>query len=87
LTVEEKVFATGVRFDSDHLYVVLANGAEVGSPLAAFPRLRDATPEQRLEYVMEDRGTAIHWAGVDEDIGVAHLLGVPERILDDIVGL
>jgi hypothetical protein len=36
---------------------------------------------------MEDRGTAIHRPSVDEDIGVAHLLGVPERILDDIVGL
>ncbi len=87
MVIDEKVFATGVRFDADRLYVVLANGFEISAPIAAFPRLRDATPGQRSDYVIEDRGTGIHWPEVDEDIGVAYLLGIPERVLDELVGL
>ena len=87
MVVDEKVFATAVRFDADRLYVVLANGFEVSAPLSAFPRLRNATREQLLDYVIEERGTGIHWPEVDEDIGVAYLIGVPERVLDEVVGL
>jgi len=87
VVVDEKVFVTGVRFDADHLYVALANGFEVRAPLSAFPRLRDATHTQLLDYVIEERGTGIHWPEVDEDIGVAYLIGVPERVLDELVGL
>lgn len=79
--------ATGVRFDDDRLHVRLASGSEISVPLADFPRLRDATSEQREDYVLEERGTAIHWPQVDEDIGLAGLLGIPEQVIEDLVGL
>ncbi len=79
--------ATGVRFDDERLYVRLANGSEISASLADFPRLRDATSEQREDYILEERGTAIHWPQVDEDIGLAGLLGIPEQVIEDLVGL
>jgi hypothetical protein len=41
-----------------------------------FPRLRDATPEQRANWRLIGRGRGIHWADMDEDISVAGLLRV-----------
>ena len=66
--------ATGVRFTRDMLYIQLADGREVGAPLEWFPRLRDATPEQRSNWRLIGRGVGIHWDEIDEDISVAGLL-------------
>jgi hypothetical protein len=55
---------------------VLADGRELAVPLEWFPRLRDATPEQRSNWRLIGRGQGIHWADVDEDISVAGLLRV-----------
>ena len=59
------------------LRVTLADGREVAAPLAWFPRLRDATPEQRRHWRLIGRGVGIHWPDVDEDISVRGLLGLP----------
>ena len=58
------------------LRVVLADGREVVVPLEWFPRLRDATPEQRANWRPIGRGVGIHWPDVDEDLSVAGLLAV-----------
>jgi hypothetical protein len=47
-------------------------------PLEWFPRLRDATPEQRSHYGFSGHGYAIHWPELDEDISVPGLLGLPD---------
>lgn len=80
-------FATSVRFDDRRLHVKLANGAEVSAPLTDFPRLLNASEAERRDYRIEERGTGIHWPQVDEDIGVAGLLGLPEQVVEDAVGL
>jgi hypothetical protein len=56
------------------LRVTLADGRELSAPLERFPRLRDATQEQRLHWRLIGRGQGIHWPDVDEDISVASLL-------------
>ena len=43
-------------------------------PLEWFPRLRDATPEQRKNWRLIGGGVGIHWEDVDEDISVESLL-------------
>ena len=68
------VLALGVRFSGDMLHVNLSDGREVLVPLEWFPRLRDATPEQRKNWRLIGRGVGIHWEDVDEDISVASLL-------------
>lgn len=63
---------TGVRFDDDNMWVELADGRTLGVPLAWFPRLLRATPEQRAACRVSSRG--LHWAELDEDVSVAGLL-------------
>jgi hypothetical protein len=62
-----------VRLDDDCLWVDLEDGRTIGVPLAWFPRLLRATPEQRDAFELSRRG--IHWEALDEDISVAALLG------------
>jgi Protein of unknown function (DUF2442) len=59
------------------LRVTLADGREVAAPLAWFPRLRDATSEQRRHWRLIGRGSGINWPDVDEDVSVRGLLGLP----------
>ena len=74
--VELDATAVDVSTDDSSLRVVLADGRELAVPLEWFPRLRDATPEQRRNWRLIGRGYGIHWADVDEDISVAGLLRV-----------
>jgi hypothetical protein len=72
--------ATEVRFDADRMWVHLADGRQLGIPLAYFPRLLRATPSQRAKYSMTGGGTGLHWDALDEDISVpALLLGVGDK--------
>jgi len=76
--------AVSVRCDNERIYVTLTDGRIVTAPLSDL--LRAATPEQRADGVVEDFGTALHWPSIDEDIGVAHLLGVSEEALYELAG-
>ncbi len=66
--------AIHVSVSDDRLVVILADGRELAAPLAWFPRLVEATPEQRRHWRLIGRGQGIHWPDVDEDISVASLL-------------
>ena len=72
--------AKNVRFDDDTMWVDLADGRQLGVPLAYFPRLLNATASQRANYILSGGGTGIHWDDLDEDISVpALLLGVGDK--------
>jgi len=66
--------AIDVVADDTLLRVILADGRELAAPLEWFPRLRDASPEQRSRWRLIGRGQGIHWPDVDEDVSVASLL-------------
>ena len=55
----------------------LEDGRSLTVPLEWFPRLRDATADQRRKYEIIGRGIGIHWPEVDEDISVPRLFGLP----------
>ena len=65
-----------VSFTEEALCVALADGRELTVPLAWFPRLRDATDEQRRNWRLIGGGIGIHWEAVDEDISVESLLAI-----------
>jgi len=69
--------AVEVEVSDTLLRIVLSDGRELAAPLAWFPRLRDATPEQRQRWELIGRGHGIHWPDVDEDVSVRVLLGRP----------
>jgi hypothetical protein len=56
----------------------MEDGRTLTVPLEWFPRLRDASPEQRNRWRLIGPGTGIHWPDIDEDISVAGLLGLPD---------
>ena len=66
--------AKGLRFDDSMMWVELMDGRQLGVPLAYFPRLLGATPEQRCDYIISGGGAGIHWDALDEDISVEGLL-------------
>jgi len=67
-------FAKDIWFNKDMMFVLLADGREIGVPLAWFPRLRKATKEQLKHWRLIGKGLGIHWDKVDEDISVETLL-------------
>jgi hypothetical protein len=75
-----KALARKLAFDFDTMWIELADGRKLGVPLAYFPRLLDATPEQREAYEISGGGTGLHWDEIDEDISVEYLLlGITDR--------
>ena len=69
-----------IWFDAHNLWLELVDGRQLSVPLAYFPRLLHASPEQRERYEVSGGGTGLHWDEIDEDISVAGLLaGVGDR--------
>lgn len=66
--------AKKLSFDQANMWVHLADGRTLGVPLSFFPRLDQATPGQREDYVLSGNGQGLHWESLDEDISVEHLL-------------
>ncbi len=66
------ISATDVRFDMHTMWVDLSDGRTLGVPLAWFPRLLNASTEERAR--VEISRTGLHWEELDEDISIAGLL-------------
>ena len=67
-----------VHFTEDTLVVGLMDGRTIIVPLAWYPRLLDASPEQRRNWTLSSAGYGIHWPDMDEDLSTDGLLrGVP----------
>lgn len=68
----------GVVCSDDALSVELMDGRTISVPLAWFPRLLHATPEQRSHWRIAGGGYGVHWPDVDEDLSTEGLLrGAP----------
>jgi len=64
--------------NQDSVIVELADGRTISAPLAWYPRLLHATPEQRAHCIVAGAGFGIHWPDLDEDLSVEGLLrGAP----------
>ncbi len=79
-TFENSASAQKVWFEAYTMWIELTDGRSLGVPLAYFPRLLNATPEQRLKFEMSGGGTGLHWDDLDEDISSEGLLsGIGDR--------
>jgi hypothetical protein len=63
-----------VTVTEDELVVALADGRRLATPLAWFPRLLNASSEQRARFELLGEGVGIHWPDIDEDLSVEGLL-------------
>ena len=67
-----------VRVTDEALSVDLLDGRTITVPLAWYPRLLHATPEQRERWEIVGGGFGIHWPEIDEALSTVGLLrGAP----------
>ena len=69
-----EALASDVWFDADLLHIRLLDGRELSVPLEWFPKVRNATNQQRDKWRLIGRGIGIHWDELDEDISIPALL-------------
>lgn len=66
------ISAKSVKFDEYNMWVELSDARTLGIPLAWFPKLMHASPDERNDFELSRRG--IHWDNLDEDISIDGLL-------------
>lgn len=74
LIVDTDLRVMSVVIDDSRLTVELMDGRLIGVPLAWYPRLANATPEQRNHWELAGAGYGIHWPDIDEDLSTEGLL-------------
>jgi len=75
-TSDERVLS--VSISEDELSVRLVDGRTITVPIAWYPRLMNATSEQRAHWEIAGGGYGIHWPELDEDLSTEGLLrGAP----------
>lgn len=72
--VPTTALAKSVEFDEIMMRVSFTDGRILCVPLAWFPVLRDATPQQRARYEIGGGGIGLHWPDLDEDLSIAGLM-------------
>lgn len=76
LAADERV--ANVEISDDELSVRLRDGRTISVPLVWYPRLLNATEEQRNHWQIIGAGYGIHWEEIDEDLSSEGLLrGAP----------
>jgi hypothetical protein len=70
----QEALITRVELSEHTVSLDLADGRTIVAPLAWYPRLADATPEERSSWRLIGGGRGVHWPEIDEDISVANLL-------------
>jgi hypothetical protein len=74
VVIQQIPSAQDVKVTNDTLSVDLGDGRTISVPLAWFPRLVHATPEERNNWRLIGNGEEIHWENLDEDISIEGLL-------------
>ena len=72
--MRQDALATKVMVGPDRLSIELADGRNLGVPLAWYPRLLHASEIERRNWQLLGDGYAIEWPDLDEHIGVEGLL-------------
>ena len=73
-TSVDDAVAVGAQIDERDLHVRMKYGRTISVPLSWFPRLADASAEERADWRLIGDGEGIHWRQLDEDISIAALL-------------
>ena len=66
--------AMTIEVTEDTLTAELSDGRIISVPLAWYPRLVHATPEERNNWELIGTGQGIHWPDLDEDLSIEGFL-------------
>lgn len=89
LVVQADERVKNVEFTDTTIAVHLMDGRSIIVPLTWYPRLFNATPEQRSQWELCGGGYGLHWESIDEDLSTEGLLrGSPApRKINETIGL
>ena len=73
-TETEMPTATDVEIAADRVTAYLSDGRAISVPLAWYPRLDHAAPEERNSWELRDGGQRIQWPDLEEEISVEGML-------------
>ncbi len=59
-----------IKFSEDQITMLSSEGRKYHRNLSDFPRLQNATAQQRMAYKINSFGDAIRWEEIDEDIHI-----------------
>jgi hypothetical protein len=86
--LDEDQIPVDVQVDDRMIRVQFSGGLELATPVARFPRLKNADPSQRVRWELIGRGYGIHWPDVDEDISIRGLFAtarpMPETAVEQV---
>jgi hypothetical protein len=68
-----------LSFTGASMHVAFSDERIVIVDVAAFPRLRNASPAQREQWQLIGRGLGVHWEELDEDLSVENILTAYSR--------
>ena len=68
------VVVTEVFFDEKKVFFSLQDGRIIGAPLEWYPKLRNASANERDDYEIAPSGYGVHWPSIDEDISAVGML-------------
>ena len=66
--------AMTIEVTEDTLIAELSDGRVISVPLAWYPRLVHATPEERNNWELIGTGQGVHWPDLDEDLSIEGFL-------------
>lgn len=72
--VPTNALVKAVDCDHETMRLSFLDGRVLIVPLAWFPTLKEATPEQRSRCEIGGGGISLHWPDLDEDLSVAGLM-------------
>jgi hypothetical protein len=74
LTLETDPVVVDINFFENRFVLSLEDGRSLSIPLTWYPRLMQATKNERENWIILGDGYAIEWPDLDEHIGVEGLL-------------
>ena len=66
--------AVKIWFMEGFICLRLADGREIKTPLEFYPRLKNANPDERNNFILNSTGSGIHWPQLDEDLTVEGII-------------
>jgi len=72
--------------DTNRIYIETSEGHILSRPLEAFPRLMEATPDERARVSIGRFGDALRWIDIDEDIHISSFYESVEPNYDNEIG-
>lgn len=67
-----------VWFESGRIFMLSSQDKEYSRPLEAFPVLKEASNEERNDFVIVLHGRALRWKSLDEDIHISSFYNTEE---------